>query len=115
MSRGARLGRMLSTPAWAATLAASLHSQPIIPARAGVVSYAVDASIDDRLVNDNFFVVNANSILRTGAGRAEVLLGPCASLWIDDNSSFRMISTALSDVRIDVLKGSRNRCHGCDG
>ncbi len=72
----------------------------------GVVSHAGDALIDDRLVNDNFFIVNANSILRTGAGHAEVLLGPCAALWIDDNSSFRMISTALSDVRIDVLKGS---------
>jgi hypothetical protein len=51
-------------------------------------------------------VVNQNAVLRTGAGRAEVLLGPCAAMWIDENSSFRMISSALSDARLEVLTGS---------
>jgi hypothetical protein len=100
---------MLRKSAWAAVLAASLSSQPIIPASAGLVSYADEAYIDDRLVEispTRFFVVNDNAVLRTGAGRAEVLLGPCAAMWIDENSSFRMISTASSDIRIEVLTGS---------
>lgn len=100
---------MLKKTAWVAALAASLPSQPIIPANAGLVSYADEAYIDDRLIEispTHFFVVNENAVLRTGAGRAEVLLGPCAAMWIDENSSFRMISTALSDIRIEVLTGS---------
>jgi hypothetical protein len=100
---------MFRKTACVAALAASLPSQPIIPAKAGLVSYADEAYIDDRSVEispTHFFVVNENAVLRTGAGRAEVLLGPCAAMWIDENSSFRMISTALSDIRIEVLTGS---------
>jgi hypothetical protein len=97
---------MFGKTAWVVALAASLHSQPIIPANAGLVSYAEEAYIDNRLVDDHFFVVNENTVLRTAVGRAEVLLGPCAAMWIDENSSFRMISTVLSDIRIEVLTGS---------
>jgi len=100
---------MLRKTAWIVALAASLPAQSIIPTRAGLVSYADEAYIDDRLVEispTHFFVVNENAVLRTGAGRAEVLLGPCAAIWIDENSSFRMISIELSDIRIEMLTGS---------
>lgn len=86
--------------------AASLPAQSIIPAKAGLVSYADDASIEDRLISvspSDFFFVKEDAVLRTGAGRAEVLLGPCAAMWIDEKSSFRMISSGLSDIRIEVL------------
>lgn len=91
---------------WVAALAASLHSQSIIPASAGLVSYAGEAYIDNRLVDNHFFMVPESAVMRTAAGRAEVLLGPCAAMWIDQDSSFRLISTALSDIRIEVLTGS---------
>ena len=71
---------------WVLALAASLPAQSIIPAKAGLVSYADEAYIDDEPVaisSSRFFVVNENAVMRTGAGRAEVLLGPCAAMWID--------------------------------
>ena len=100
---------MLRKALWAAALAASLPAQSIVPARAGLVSYADEAYIEDRLVEistTHFFRVHENEVLRTGAGRAEVLLGPCSAMWVDENSSFRMISDAVSDVRLEVLSGS---------
>lgn len=100
---------LLRKAVWVATLTASLPGQSIVPAKAGLVSYADEAYVDDHLVEistTRFFVVNENSVLRTGAGRAEVLLGPCAAMWIDDHSSFRMISSAPSDASIEVLTGS---------
>jgi len=100
---------MLRKALWAAALAASLPAQSIVPARAGLVSYADEAYIENRLVEistTHFFRVHENEVLRTGAGRAEVLLGPCSAMWVDENSSFRLISDALSDVRLEVLSGS---------
>jgi hypothetical protein len=100
---------MLRKAIWAAALAASLPAQSIVPSKAGLVSYAEEAYIDGHPVEKSstrFVVVNQNAVLRTGAGRAEVLLGPCAAMWIDENSSFRMISSALSDARLEVLTGS---------
>ena len=94
---------------WIVALAASLLGQSIIPTKAGLVSYADEAYINDRMVEisgTHFFVVNDNEVLRTGAGRAEVLLGPCAAMWIDENSSFRMISAGLDDIRMEMLSGS---------
>jgi len=92
-----------------AALGVCLSAQSMIPTKAGLVSYADEAYIDNRLVEVSPMhpvVMNKNAVLRTGAGRAEVLLGPCAAMWIDEKSSFRMVSTALSDVRIEVVAGS---------
>jgi hypothetical protein len=100
---------MLRKAVWVAALTASLPAQSIIPSKAGLVSYADEAYVDDRLVeisSTRFFVLNRNAVLRTGAGRAEVLLGPCAAMWIDENSSFRIISNVLSDTRVEALSGS---------
>ena len=83
-----------------------MPAHSIIPAKAGLVSYADEAYIDNRAVDDHVFEVNENAVLRTAGGHAEVLLGPCAAMWIDGNSSFRMISIAVSDIRIEVLTGS---------
>jgi len=100
---------MFGKSVWAVALAASLPAQYLIPAKAGLVSYADEAYIEDGPVNispTDFLFVTENGVLRTGAGRAEVLLGPCAAMWIDEKSSFRMLSSALSDIRIEVLTGS---------
>jgi len=89
-------------------LAVSLSGQSIVPAKAGLVSYADEAYIGDRMVEispSNLVVVNQNAVLRTGAGRAEVLLGPCGAMWIGEKSSFRMISGALTDIRVELLAG----------
>ncbi len=94
---------------WIAAVAVSVAAQTMVTARAGLVSYAGDAYIDGQPVEislAHLFVVKENAVLRTGDGRAEVLLGPCAAMWIDPHSSFRMISNAPSDTRIEVLTGS---------
>ncbi len=44
--------------------------------------------------------------LRTGQGRAEVLLTPGVFLRIADNSAIRMISEQLADTRVELLDGS---------
>ena len=44
--------------------------------------------------------------LRTGRGRAEVLLTPGVFLRIGDNTSIRMVSSRLSDTRVELLGGS---------
>lgn len=45
-------------------------------------------------------------MLKTGEGRAELLLAPGAFLRIGEESSFRLTGNRLSDVRLDVLSGS---------
>jgi hypothetical protein len=100
---------MLTKALCAGALALTLPAQSIIPAKAGLISYADEAYIDDRAVEvsgTRFVVMNENAVLRTGAGRAEVLLGPCSAMWVDDRSSLRMISSGLNDVRLELLSGS---------
>jgi hypothetical protein len=93
----------------AGALALTLPAQSMVPAKAGLVSYADEAYVDDRLVEispTRFFAMSENAVLRTGIGRAEVLLGPCSAMWVDEQSSLRMISSGLNDVRLEVLSGS---------
>jgi hypothetical protein len=100
---------MLREAVCVALLTVSLPAQSIVPAKAGLVYYAKEAYLDDRLVETSpgrFVVMNENAVLRTGIGRAEVLLGPCSAMWIDEQSTFRIISSALTDVRVEVLRGS---------
>jgi len=100
---------MLTKALCAGALALTLPAQSMVPAKAGLVTYADEAYVDDRLVEispTRFFVMNENAVLRTGIGRAEVLLGPCSAMWVDQQSSVRMISSGLNDIRLEVLSGS---------
>ena len=87
-------------------LAGLLRAQSVVPGNGGLVSYADEAYIGDRLVDEHFFRVTEGTSFRTATGRAEVLLGPCAAVWVDEKSAFRMISTDLDDIRLEVLGGS---------
>lgn len=92
-----------------AALAACLPAQSVIPAKAGLVSYSDEAYVDGRLVDvapTRFFVINENSVLHNASGHSEVLMGPCSAMWVDEESSLRMISSVLSDVRVELLSGS---------
>jgi len=100
---------MLTKALCAGALALTLPAQSMVPAKAGLVSYADEAYVDGRLVEvsaTRFFVMNENAVLRTGIGRAEVLLGPCSAMWVNEQSSVRMISSGLNDVRLELLNGS---------
>jgi hypothetical protein len=91
-------------------VAAPLAAQPVIGARAGVVSFAIGkVYLDNQAIEispTHFPEVKENSVLRTEGGRAEVLLNPCAVLRVDADSSFRMIDGSLLEPRMELLGGS---------
>src|SRR5208283_3885437 len=100
---------MLSKALCAGALALTLPAQSIVPVKAGLITYVDEAYVDGRPVEispTRFFVMNENAVLRTGIGRAEVLLGPCSAMWVEEQSSLRLISSGLNDVRLEVLNGS---------
>jgi hypothetical protein len=97
---------------WAALLvvAAPLAAQPVVGARAGVVSFAIGKVYLDNQAIDisptRFREVKEKSVLRTEGGRAEVLLNPCAVLRVDEDSSIRMLDSDLLRPRVELLTGS---------
>ena len=88
----------------------SLHAQHMISAHSGVVHYVEGkAYLNDTLVEPKFgkfLEIKENQELRTGEGRAEVLLTPGVFLRMSENSSIRMLSTRLTDTRVEILTGS---------
>src|ERR1700735_388492 len=93
-----------------AALALPASAQPVISAKSGLLSY-VEGQV---LLNDQpvefsttrFADVKENSIVKTGDGRAEVLLTPGVTLRMGENSSLRMITNRLVDTRVELLTGS---------
>jgi hypothetical protein len=87
----------------------SVFAQNAISAKAGLVQVADgEVFVNDKAVEHNvaqFTDLKSKDILTTGEGRAEVLLTPGAFLRMTDTSGVRMVSTRLSDVRMDMLKG----------
>lgn len=87
-----------------------LSAQPIVPSKAGLVTYGEgQIEIDDRVLAVPLaqpLEIGENAVLHTGVGKAELLLGPCAAMWIGQDSSVRLISSALADARIELLTGS---------
>jgi hypothetical protein len=93
-----------------AALVLPASAQPVISAKSGLLSY-VEGQV---LLNDqpvefsttHFADVKENSIVKTGDGRAEVLLTPGVTLRMGENSSLRMISNRLVDTRVELITGS---------
>jgi hypothetical protein len=94
----------------ALALAVPVAAQPVAPARAGLISFTeANVSVDGRPVwvePARFPEVTVGGVLRTEAGRAEVLLAPCAALRIAENSSFRLLANAVAATRVELLSGS---------
>jgi hypothetical protein len=102
---------------WISTLAVALAllalpaaAQPVISAQSGTVSlvegqvYLGDQLLEPSLTK--FPDIKQGLVLRTAAGRAEVLLSPGVVMSVGENSSFRMISRRLVDARLELLTGS---------
>jgi hypothetical protein len=92
-------------------LAVGLASaQAVISTHAGVVQYVEGtAYLGDKQVEPKFGQfpdIKENQEFRTADGRAEILLTPGVFLRIAENSSIRMLSTRLTDTRVEVLSGS---------
>jgi hypothetical protein len=102
-------GLVLGT--WAVGLAAgSACAQTVISAHAGLVQYVEGrAYLNDQVVEPKFGQfpdIKDNKEFRTEQGRAEILLTPGVFLRLGENSSIRMVSTRLTDTRVEVLSGS---------
>lgn len=98
----------------AVSLAGGAFAQNAISAKAGMINVAegdiflVDAKGAEQPVQPKpaeFIDVKEGQTLKTTEGRVEVLLTPGAFLRMADNSSFKMFSNRLSDVRLDVKSG----------
>ena len=91
-------------------LAVAANGQAVVSTRSGVVHY-FEGSV---YLNDQplaphlgkFASMASGDQLRTGQGRAEVLLTPGVFLRIDQNSTIRMVSNSFEDTRVELLNGS---------
>lgn len=86
-----------------------LGAQSVLSVHSGVVHYVEgDAFIGDKAVElkfGQFPNIPEGQNFRTEEGRAEILLTPGSFLRLAENSEIRMVSTHLSDTRIELLKG----------
>lgn len=88
----------------------AMFAQQVISARSGLIHYVEgrvllgDQQVESKM--GNFPDVKENATLKTGLGRAEVLLTPGVFLRVGENSSFRMITNRLIDTRLEFLSGS---------
>src|SRR5271156_985958 len=85
-------------------------AQAVISAHAGVVQYVEGrAFLNDQAVEPKFAQfpdIKENQEFRTEEGRAEILLTPGVFMRLGENSAIRMLSTRLTDTRVELLSGS---------
>jgi hypothetical protein len=90
--------------------AGSACAQAVISAHAGIVQYVEGrAYLNDDVIEPKFGQfpdIKENQEFRTEEGRAEILLTPGVFLRLGENSSIRMLSTRLTDTKVEVLSGS---------
>lgn len=84
--------------------------QSVVSTHSGLVYYfAGSVSIDGQQLEQKFArfpEIGDGHELRTVSGRAEVILTPGVVLRVDERSAIRMLSTKLSDTRVELLDGS---------
>jgi hypothetical protein len=86
------------------------YGQQVVSAHAGVVHYVEGrVFVGNHQVQQKFGQfpdLQPGEVLRTEAGRAEVLLTPGAFLRLSEDSSVRMLSRELSNPSFELLSGS---------
>jgi hypothetical protein len=96
---------------WLAGAEAALApGQTVISARSGLIHhFEGTVFLNDQRVqrsSNRFAQMKPNDVLRTGAGRAEILVGPDIYLRIRERSSIRLLSDSLTEPRYELLSGS---------
>src|SRR5262249_36589075 len=85
-------------------------AQSITSAHSGTLHYFDgDVSIDGATVQfkvGKFPEIKEQSVLRTGKGRAEVLLTPGVFLRAGENTAIRMLDNRLANTRVEILEGN---------
>jgi hypothetical protein len=102
--------RALSVAVLAAFSGFGAYAQSVVSAHSGVLHVSEGAVFaNDQPVNQKYGTfpdLKEKSVLRTEAGRAEVLLTPGVFLRIGENSAIKLIDNRLSDTRVELLKGT---------
>ncbi len=92
-----------------AVAGSSAIAQNVISAKSGLIHYVEgDVFIGDKAVEMKYSVfpnLKDDEVLRTSEGRAEVLLTPGMFLRLAENSSVRMVSSKLTDTKVQILTG----------
>ena len=85
-------------------------AQSIISAKAGVIHYIEgEVMVNDQTIvmkESKFFDVKNKEVLRTGEGRAELLLAPGSFLRLSEKSAVRMESNSIMATRLTILEGT---------
>ncbi len=88
----------------------TLSAQSIVSARAGAIHYVEGvALIGDTVIKTKFGEfpnLLENGVLRTELGRVEMLLTPGVIVRLAENSALKMISSRLTDARLELLEGA---------
>jgi len=92
------------------TFCGSAMGQAVISAKSGLIHYVEgQVLLDGKQVEvkiATFPEMKDGNELRTQDGRAEILLTPGTFLRLGENSAVRMLSTKLTDSRVEFLSGS---------
>ena len=82
----------------------------MISAKSGMVSKAEgEVYVGDKEIVEsqtNFPDIKENAVLRTGHGRAEILLTNGVAMRVGEDASFKMLTNRLIDTRLEILTGS---------
>lgn len=85
-------------------------AQYVVSARAGTIHYVRGrVSVDGQPLQKTplrFPMLKEGQVLRTGNGRAEVLLGPGVFLRLGEHGAVRMLDTRLESARVEVQEGT---------
>lgn len=85
-------------------------AQDVVSAQSGVIHYSEGVVLVDGVPLDrkpaSFPLLKDGSVLKTQKGRAELMLTQGAFLRLDENSSVKMLSSALTSTRLEFLAGS---------
>lgn len=86
-----------------------LAAQQLINARAGLITFAEGPVLLEKIPfqfsPENLKELDNGQTLQTLEGKAEVQLGPGASLWMNPGSSIRMVQSILKDTVVRIERG----------
>jgi hypothetical protein len=79
------------------------------PARPGTVNYVEgSAYLEGKLLNSHdvgTIEMNPGQVLKTGTGKAEILLTPGVFLRLDDHSALKMVAPDLTPTQVELVQG----------
>ncbi len=85
-------------------------AQEVVSAQSGVIHYMEGAVMVDGVALERkaatFPLLKDGSVLKTQKGRVELMLTPGTFLRLDENSSVKMLSSALTSTRVEFIAGS---------